>query len=267
MALLFDKYHLPRLDNLPPISWMQGRASDGSVQQYAYGSIIDPGTNERILVMLLQEGYCTLLSEQHEAWFRDFRYGLMHATGGHHYAVQTTGPRDYLHRCVLPGQECVDHINHCGLDNRAENLRGCTQAENQKNRHGLQKNNTSGIRGVTHVRQEPATNWKVCIRIKGVLVSKSFAVNKYGENGARAAAIAFWYALCSAPSVPPKDIRRGVKRHTEKRGKEYWQAAWTDDNQEERRKVFSVSKYGCDGAKELAIAERRKAEALFGYLC
>lgn len=42
---------------------------------------------------------------------------------------------------------CIDHIDHDGLNNKWYNLRNTTRAENQKNRR-LQANNTSGITGV-----------------------------------------------------------------------------------------------------------------------
>lgn len=56
----------------------------------------------------------------------------------------------YLHREVLglsKGEE-VDHINHNTLDNRKENLRRCTHAENMMNRK-VYKNNKTGFKGVS----------------------------------------------------------------------------------------------------------------------
>jgi len=54
-----------------------------------------------------------------------------------------------MHRVIAdaPTGMDVDHINGNGLDNRRENLRVCTHAENQRNRR-KNKDNTSGFKGV-----------------------------------------------------------------------------------------------------------------------
>lgn len=52
----------------------------------------------------------------------------------------------YVHG-YLP--DFVDHDNVQRGDNRLENLRPCTQSQNLANRGALNKNNTSGYRGVT----------------------------------------------------------------------------------------------------------------------
>lgn len=61
-----------------------------------------------------------------------------------------TARQEYLHRIVA---ECgdgfvVDHKNGNTFDNRKENLRVCTNAENIRHRVMLNKNNTSGKCGV-----------------------------------------------------------------------------------------------------------------------
>jgi HNH endonuclease len=52
------------------------------------------------------------------------------------YTCQTTRTSKRLHRLIMntPKGLVVDHINHNGLDNRKENLRNCTLAENNQNK-------------------------------------------------------------------------------------------------------------------------------------
>ena len=68
-----------------------------------------------------------------------------------------------LHRLLMnpPKGMVIDHINHNGLDNRRENLRICTRAENSRNR-GKQKNNTSGYKGVCWYKRDK--KWRAQIK-------------------------------------------------------------------------------------------------------
>lgn len=62
-----------------------------------------------------------------------------------------TRPRQSLSRLIMnctDPNKVVDHINGDHTDNRKQNLRICTQAENMRNRH-LISNNTSGEIGVS----------------------------------------------------------------------------------------------------------------------
>lgn len=71
----------------------------------------------------------------------------------------------YLHKEIFPvpdGYE-VDHINKNRLDNRIENLRKCTHAQNVRNRN-MQSNNTSGFKGVS---RSAYGRWVAKISYKG----------------------------------------------------------------------------------------------------
>ncbi len=63
--------------------------------------------------------------------------------------ARRTHPKTYMHQFILDIQKgkTVDHINGEKLDNRRENLRICTALQNSYN-HSVNKNNTSGFKGV-----------------------------------------------------------------------------------------------------------------------
>ena len=75
-----------------------------------------------------------------------------------------TGDHRYLHRLVTGAKagECVDHKNRNRLDNRRENLRLCTHAENCRNQ-GLKRNNTSGYKGI----RKAGNRWVAQLSIDG----------------------------------------------------------------------------------------------------
>lgn len=90
------------------------------------------------------------------------------------YAIRqdkTTRKTIRLHRVVMERvlgrkllkKEQVDHINNNSLDNRRENLRVCTNRQNQRNR-GKYSTNTSGYKGVSFIKH--LNKWGARISLK-----------------------------------------------------------------------------------------------------
>src|SRR5258708_4039644 len=73
----------------------------------------------------------------------------------------------------------VDHINGNTLDNRRENLRICTQTENNRNRK-ISKNNQSGLKGVSFFKNR----WRAIIkrRFIGYFNTKEEAAKAYDNE-------------------------------------------------------------------------------------
>jgi hypothetical protein len=100
----------------------------------------------------------------------------------------------HMHRVITnaPKGKQVDHINGNPLDNRKENLRVCTNSENQMNR-GKQGNNKSGYKGIRHMKDKRMINelskpWQAKIQLNrkkihlGMYKTKEEAARAYDKK-------------------------------------------------------------------------------------
>jgi len=92
-------------------------------------------------------------------WYADLKNGIWYAkrtvNGAQPFTVT-------MHRILLgdPPGFFIDHRDCNGLNNRRENLRTATVAENNRN-HRTRKNNTSGFKGVSLHKQ--SQRWQASI--------------------------------------------------------------------------------------------------------
>lgn len=135
-------------------------------------------------VPIIHGGYAIVDAENYD-WIIKIPWRLRQArTDAPSYAITTIDRRNVgMHRMIVkaPSNKFVDHINGNGLDNRESNLRICNRRQNGWNRR-INKNNTSGYRGVSwHKRQR---KWAASIHLKG----KGIAIGYYttAECAARA---------------------------------------------------------------------------------
>jgi len=84
---------------------------------------------------------------------------------GIHHGCSTT----QIHRLIVPGFSCCDHINHDKLDNRRDNIRGCTFSQNQMNR-AVGKNSSSGVKGVGFVKATGRWRARLVLRRKEISI-------------------------------------------------------------------------------------------------
>jgi hypothetical protein len=116
--------------------------------------------------IVLKNGGITLVDDEDFEALSQFAW----LRTNHGYVIRYVGKTTIvrMHRAVmdlaLDDRRCVDHINGNKLDNRKCNLRICTRAENNRNR-GLNRNNTSGFRGVIWLKTDK--RWEARIKSNG----------------------------------------------------------------------------------------------------
>jgi hypothetical protein len=102
-----------------------------------------------------------LVDDDVRIWANQYSWRILRIRGTQyvqrHLPLRDGAGGSYLHREVLGllagDARQVDHKNGDGLDNRRCNLRIVSHRENQQNRIGLDRQNTTGYRGVTFVKR------------------------------------------------------------------------------------------------------------------
>lgn len=100
-------------------------------------------------IIYLTKSLITVVDDQDFERLSSAKWSAKHTgstkDGGRWYAYGASG---YLHRVIMdcPYGQYVDHINGCGLDNRRENLRIVTCAENIHNSAARNKTGFKGVR-------------------------------------------------------------------------------------------------------------------------
>lgn len=156
------------------------------VEQRACSSNGKSGMTEPFKRIKLTQGLFALVSPEDFDELNQYKW-YASKSRGRFYALRKLKrvpgkrPSEFMHRRILnpaPGEHC-DHINGDGLDNRRSNLRIANRSQNQMNR-GMQKNNTSGFKGVT----SSGNRWCAYIRCGGV--SRNLGMFDSPEEAARA---------------------------------------------------------------------------------
>jgi hypothetical protein len=140
----------------------------------------------------LRNDYVALVDLEDYKLLKKHKWSLFNGDCGLQYAVRWIRERGkkrkviFMHRQIMGENDgCIDHKNGNGLDNRKENLRICTHAQNMRNRK-MHKNNKSGFKGVRWRKNNQ--NWAAEIRVNGkskwlgVYASKLSAAIAYNKG-------------------------------------------------------------------------------------
>lgn len=103
-----------------------------------------------ISLIPLTQGKYTIIDTEDYSWLSQWKWCALISKYGVVAMRQVKRKNVYMHRLILdaPAGMEVDHVNHNMADNRKQNLRRCSHAENMKNQVP-QKNAGSPYKGVT----------------------------------------------------------------------------------------------------------------------
>ena len=115
---------------------------------------------------------------------RGSKTSTIHYTTGHWKKTIGKSSTVYMHRIILSRvvrrplkrQECVDHINHNGLDNRRCNLRLVTQSQNMCNMRITPRSKSSCFKGVHWFGR--TNKWQAQIMMDGKRVHLGYFVDE-----------------------------------------------------------------------------------------
>lgn len=112
-----------------------------------------------IMAIPLNDGLYALVDGKNYKWLSKWKWSLARKKTNHLYAKRLARIKGkpktiMMHREILGlrqgDKKMSDHINNCGLDNREQNLRICTNKQNQMNSK-VRVDNKCGYKGVVRV--------------------------------------------------------------------------------------------------------------------
>lgn len=130
-------------------------------------------------IIPLTKGYQTVVDDV-DADLSQLKW-CVHIENNRPYALRHVRPTQlYIHKVILARKisrpleqgEKVDHVDNDSLNNRRDNLRLATHAENMRNRK-LPKNNTSGFKGVTK-SNSTLHPWRASIKVNGETIDLGY---------------------------------------------------------------------------------------------
>lgn len=97
----------------------------------------------------LTKGYVAIVDDEDYERVNQYKWTLNKQKHTSYAKTRIDNKVIYMHRLIMnePNMK-VDHIDCNGLNNQKDNLRLATNSQNSSNKSGLNKNNTSGYRGV-----------------------------------------------------------------------------------------------------------------------
>lgn len=108
----------------------------------------------------LTQGLYAIVDYDDFEFLSQFKWHALKLDGGYRAATRRNKKTLYLHRFLMgePNGIMVDHIDGDPLNNQRNNLRLCSQAENQRNckKH---KDNKSGFKGVHYANDRSLKKW------------------------------------------------------------------------------------------------------------
>ena len=119
----------------------------------------------------LTQGKWALVSDEDYEFLRQWKWFAFKGSSNMPYAARTVrlnskqSYKIFMYNIVakrIKLKEIIDHIDRNGLNNQRNNLRDSTRSQNNANR-GLNKNNTSGYKGVCWNKQKQ--KWHARIRV------------------------------------------------------------------------------------------------------
>lgn len=121
----------------------------------------------------LTKGYVALVDDDDYAYLSKFKWywSTGYAVRDVWYPERKYKAKILMHREILrfPKQYLIDHINMNGTDNRKENLRLASKAENQRHQK-VRSHNKTGYKGVSvdYRRKEGSKRYRSRINVDGV---------------------------------------------------------------------------------------------------